>query len=429
MKRYSLILAALFLLIPQGVLAGTIYEYTNHGDTISTVDTNFFPPDLGPYTTTGSWGGADIYGQVYIQNPTAGAVSGATFTLFKGPVAATATQCGEFRATPAQNTVISTGVMQLYTFDFSQWVQVNPCTLSPGDSIWVGIAHVITPNTLGTTGVSAYVVLSGDPIGDGTTRIIDNIPNDGTTIATTSDATVGTDIFLNPTDFNQGVNLVRVALTRNQNALAAVDPGLIAQTFNFPLDTSNVGFATLSTTTAPLAEGLYTMTTQIRKSSVLSNVVNFFGLQSFYDPGVVVQQISHFTAGQLTPFDIYVASSSGAFGAFGGPGTTASTSASDCALFKLSSCLSYLFIPSSATLYSYSLLGSTLAQKPPFGYFTQARQLLTSATTTSASTTLPLIAVVASTLFTPLDTIIGYLLWLALLIWVILRIARWEFQT
>jgi len=89
--------------------------------------------------------------------------------------------------------------------------------------------------------------------------------------------------------------------------------------------------------------------------------------------------------------------------------------------------ITYLFVPSSASLNQFSALKDLVAVKPPFGYFTSIKSYLNSLSSTSTPAfTLPA-EIEDITFFTTLRTELIWILWIFFGFWVIKRIARFDF--
>lgn len=89
----------------------------------------------------------------------------------------------------------------------------------------------------------------------------------------------------------------------------------------------------------------------------------------------------------------------------------------------------FLFYPQPTTLWSFRELQNDLANKPPFAYWTAAKEgieLLTSGTSTIASADLSAIASTAPILGT-FKTAFGWLLWAMFLFWLVRRFANYDF--
>lgn len=204
----------------------------------------------------------------------------------------------------------------------------------------------------------------------------------------------------------------------------AVSPSLCAHTIYMPIenifetDPPNFSFNVSSTTYEIGTAGTYQGTWKITQPSF-----SLFGIDFW--TSTLTSTTTYFTIGAQTSFDVaYLATMNRSFGS-----TTATSTPSDCQIWKLSDCINYLFIPDPDGLafVKFSQMKETLMRKPPFGYFAQISSALTNASTTTASTTPVGITVVASIL-SPLRTGLSLLLWFMLLLWIFHRIRKFEFQ-
>ena len=89
--------------------------------------------------------------------------------------------------------------------------------------------------------------------------------------------------------------------------------------------------------------------------------------------------------------------------------------------------LTYLFVPTSASLTQYSNLKDMLILKPPFGYWNSIKTDLNNLTATGTPAFSLTSQLQNITIFATLKTGLTWILWLIFGIWVIIRIARFDF--
>ena len=216
------------------------------------------------------------------------------------------------------------------------------------------------------------------------TRILSVTPLDGSTISTSTTATIGANVFVNADQFNASEYL-EVSILRNQDNQANANPQLLTTTFDFPI--ASGGENDFTTTTPLTITGVYTLTAQLRQSSLTQNVLNFFGfgeLGAFFANSTLLSTTTSFTLGAPTAFDIFNASTTEALNAFVASSTLSLGVCSNWTQFNLLDCLSLVFTyQPSPMLTEFSTLQKTLFSYAPWGYVTRTMAILTSGATTS----------------------------------------------
>lgn len=245
----------------------------------------------------------------------------------------------------------------------------------------------------GPTQLDTYLVVSSATIPDTSTRIISSTPAGGSTQATSSSFTFGSDIYINTNDYDDDWYF-RLRYKRNQDDQAAVS--LIAAegglwntiTWDAPLD---IGENNLSTTT-DLSEanyGEYTIELQIRKPSWTNSIAEFFGLGNLTDNEIVVSSTTQFTLVQRTAYDIFVASTTAQINEFFASSTLSIADAkAACGLsitgFSITDCLGFLFGWQSQPMsLAIENIKTGFFRYAPWGYITRSVVIMT---TTSTST-------------------------------------------
>jgi hypothetical protein len=182
-------------------------------------------------------------------------------------------------------------------------------------------------------------------------------------------------------------------------------------------------FSVSSTTNAAIfaPEGWYTLTTRLQQPATFLGFSSLLGFSLGYT--TIVSTTTSFVVGTSTTLTQYLESQR--------TQKISSTSAEVCipipGYFSAYDCTNYLFVPPSGLGTSDALLAEF--RKPPFGYFTQAVAMFEGATTSATSTPYPSIAdAIQGGPLGMLRSILAGLLWLLLAVWIIVRIARWEFQ-
>jgi len=285
----------------------------------------------------------------------------------------------------------------------------------------------LTQSDAGGSEFYGYIQNGGTPPdGNVNTRIITVTPPNGTTVATSSAVTIGTEVYLSLNDYLNGGNWsAQIELLQNNffDVQVGASPSLFTEVFRWSLAP---GYTELSTTTEIMTVGSYTLRTTIRKSSVIGSVLDFFGFGSSF--GVVVSTTTQFYAARPSQFDVLSSTTRQALIDFSENASSTATLA-DCGnLFNISQCVAYFVQPSAGSISQYSDLGEDLSRKPPFGYWTLAKDMLS---TTTASTTPGIALQGASAVaewFAVLILGISNLILLVAAVWMFQRISLWDWH-
>jgi len=291
----------------------------------------------------------------------------------------------------------------------------------------------VTTDTPGTSFFGEIVYNETPVFGDGPTRIVATVPRDGTTVATSSAVTLGATIVVNTADWtaalssNAGRWQVVQRLTSGAyhvtGSFGTAGTVIDSRTFTYPITTS--GISVFSTTTSILAQGQYTLVTEIQKQPTLvGNILGFFGLNQ---QAVIVSTTTHFLAATSTTADVFYRNGSISNDLI----TNASTTAADCLTLALTDCLSYLFRPNPSSWQQFDAIDIT--HKPPLGYFFAVSDALS---TTSASTTpsgaIPAVFLVVTTeigsWFGAMLGLLTDIILTALAVWIFVRMSKWDWQ-
>ena len=240
--------------------------------------------------------------------------------------------------------------------------------------------------TCGTV-LDIYFILD-DGNSDFTTGIRTVTPAGGSTIATSTAATFGATGYVNADDYETGMFVqIQYALYSNSQTSVA-NPSALFTTLTFPLTSS--GLFNVSTTSPATRGGQYTMQTQIRKASLLNNVINFFGFSQFANLGITTATSTKFVANQLNGFDVFTASTTASVTAYLASSTLSLAACSSWTSFSLGDCLNLMFVPQLAPI-SEALADfkNGFLSYVPWGYVTRFAVILSG----TATTTLPAIAI------------------------------------
>lgn len=185
------------------------------------------------------------------------------------------------------------------------------------------------------------------------TRFISLSPSNMETVATTTYTFHGADFYVNPKDYQSDLFL-RFKWKRNNDDQAvgayAASQGGIWNTYDFPTNDWNVleGLNRFATTTIFDRGGQYTFTAELRKPTLTNKILGFFGFDGLYDNGLIVASTTQFIAGEMTPYDRFVASTTAQFDAYNNATSTGTASLeqvkADCnpVSFSLTGCLNGL---------------------------------------------------------------------------------------
>jgi len=297
-----------------------------------------------------------------------------------------------------------------------------------------------TPQPIIQLGVGGlpYAII-GDDINDVATSSPFNIsetnfwsvsPYNGATVATSAPASPVFNGIGWMTGWKEGTTM-NVSFIRVHDLFhcAGVSPSLCTTSASTPLlnlfntDPPNFSFNATATTTPLSREGDYQITWSVQQPYLSLFGFNFFSK-------TLTSTTTYLTVGSSTAEDLlYRAISGTSFGS-----TTATSTPSDCNLFKIGDCVNLLFIPSADSLafVKLSQIKDTLTRKPPLGYFAAMASLFGNATTSATSTIALSTGIFGSTIITdmlaPLRTGLSVLLWLILALWIFHRLRKWEFQ-
>lgn len=224
----------------------------------------------------------------------------------------------------------------------------------------------------------------GNFVSNNLTQILAVTPANGVTVSTSTAGTVGANVYISTNDANAGnfVQIQYAPYVGSQTALAS--PQQAFTTIRFPITGS--GYYNLSTTSAFLTVGKYTMQTTIQTQNWLYNILNIYGLGSIVGSNVLTASSTNFIVQQLNGYDIFQASTTQAIQDYLASSTISLASCSSFTSFNLGDCLNLLFVPQSqATLDVVTAFKQQFLSYEPWGYVTRFITILT----TGGTTTLP----------------------------------------
>lgn len=190
----------------------------------------------------------------------------------------------------------------------------------------------------------------------------------------------------------------------------------------FSTEPPNFSF-NLGTTSLPLTkDGDYTL-----RTSITEPMFSLFGFDLFSRD--IVSTTTTFTIGTPTAHDQKQRDIQLALAEEGL--SNASSTPTDCNLFKISDCMNLLFIPSADSLsfVNLSQQKELIFRKPPFGYFSAVKDILNQFSTTTTASTTPVGIGTIATIFAPLLAGLILLLWFILALWIFNRLRLWNFQS
>lgn len=222
----------------------------------------------------------------------------------------------------------------------------------------------------------------------GVTRIIDFIPENATTTATSTTFFLSASVYVNEIDYDDDMFL-RFRYVRNEDLQSAVaNKDVFYTTIDVPI--LSAGFSSVSTTTNVQSIGKYTYYLSIREPSALNNFLGWFGLGNVTDSGVFDEEDSYFIVVQNTYMDAFIeqmASSTAAI--FENPGDLSANldSCSPLGDFNIATCLTALILPDTLQVQALiTTLRTNIFTKAPQGYVTRLIDILGNQATTSLPT-------------------------------------------
>jgi len=237
---------------------------------------------------------------------------------------------------------------------------------------------------------------------DRTRFVLITSPEDEEVIATSTAVTFSSYIYASQRDIGEEISSSDwyVELTVRYNAddqLAIANRALTEKTIIVPYDFVAT-YNEVSTTTMAFdigstipREGRYTITWKLRRPTWTATLTSFFGLDAYFNAGVLAVDTSHFVIGSLTPYDEYMTSiEEGIATSFAS--TTLATLSQRLGTcnplggnFSMLDCVIGLFTldtQSSSTLVEQ--FRTMIATRAPLGYVTRVVDIFTAETATSS---------------------------------------------
>lgn len=306
-------------------------------------------------------------------------------------------------------------------------MSISKCTTGGSPGFVCGTGTVIFTTTLTKAGDTWSI--TGNSSANGT-RITLVEPFPGSTIATSSQLILEASGFLNSADAhaNDYIQWDVHPLTADcpslnwatgcTGAAGELSGRSFRANINPVFPDTDQSFDISSTTLFAMDQaGVYLMHTAVKTSNS-----TFFGLIPLPDVEIVATT-STFTVGQSTTLDQILAASANLVA------TTTAANLSSCipipGYFILSNCVFTLFVPSTRPDYQFG----ALANKPPFGYWTQMVALFQNASTTGAASTTPVGIGTIGSILSPLVTGLSAILWFLLALWIFHRLRNFNFQS
>lgn len=237
-----------------------------------------------------------------------------------------------------------------------------------------------------------YIATNGEtPLEDLSTRVVQIYPNDGETIATSTEYVLEALINVNSEEWTANDDwFVRFKYVRQQNLQAAVaNTELLWEVIDIPI-TSWPAFDFVQATTSITDIGEYIYKVELRTPSTVNTVLNWFNLGNLFDPGLRDRKEGRFIAVERTALDQFMydmASSTAAFIEDPGIFSGVQDNCNPISGFSAVECISALFVPSqSFMLSSMEATKENILSKVPLGYVTRVVDIMS---TTTASTTPP----------------------------------------
>jgi len=180
---------------------------------------------------------------------------------------------------------------------------------------------------------------------DDTTRIIYTVPLLDETISSSTDATSGANVYVDPGDFDisDGWRMRQRWGYARDGAFAVGSPENFLT--EVEIDITDGGIQLLTHNAGILdREGGYYLETQLRVDSTVGDLVHWFGFQDIFDPGLVVSTTTKFYAGEVTAFDTFMDETEQSLIDFAASSTIPMDACNPSLGFQMRDCLNLLFM-------------------------------------------------------------------------------------
>lgn len=385
MKRYVLLSIVLLALTPLFSYAAIIVDRQPDGISGSAIRYSDAGSSLNGWSTD-DWQSSDI-GQVYywVYDPlqTNGGVIPFS-TQVKGYAAADCSGSALWTESTTTDVTVpsATTTLPVLFADFS----ILNRSISGAGCVTVGTVPLFVSNNLLhyllTQNVGEYSGIFTDSEGiASTTRIIAFVPENGSTIATSS--TAGFEIygFVNEDDWSPGTHVVMKYAPNTAYQASVTNPNLLFTTLDFNI--SQPGFFGFVTTSPVLHGGEYTMQMYIETPSFFTKILSWLGLSDLATWDRNAQRTSSFTAGQKTSYDIFVQETESNLQNY----LNSSTASTTCyvASFDFWGCVNLLFVPQPQPIEETLLdFRDGFLSRYPWGYVTRFMVIVSGTAATSS---------------------------------------------
>jgi len=230
------------------------------------------------------------------------------------------------------------------------------------------------------------------------TRFVLFDPADEEVVATGTPVSLSGYLYINQVDIGDEILTdgwwIEARIRRDRDNQIAVSNITLLDTVLRIDDTFTATYNSFSTTTEFEREGRYTISWTLHRPSWVTSISSFFGLEAYFNAGIVAQETMHIVAGELTAYDTlvdsYVSTIEDSYAS-----TTLSTLTTRLATcnplgsFSMADCLIGLFTldPQSSETVT-NQFRSLIATKAPLGYVTRLVSIFTTETATSSLPTI-----------------------------------------
>jgi len=217
------------------------------------------------------------------------------------------------------------------------------------------------------------------------TRIVSVSPADQEVVATSTTFSLSASIYINEAEYEDDMYL-RFRYVRQddlQAAVACID--CLYTVIDVPIDHFGSSLIEATTSITHIGEHLYYV--EIRKPSVINQVLTWFNLGNLYDPQLIRRSSTRFIAVERTNLDQFIydmASTTAAILSDPGVFEDVAESCNPISGFDFTQCISGLLVPNASQLsVAVNTLQTQVLQKAPVGYITRLITILNGSATSS----------------------------------------------
>lgn len=222
-------------------------------------------------------------------------------------------------------------------------------------------------------------------------------PEDEEVVSSTTDVTFSGYLYINQDDIGNELLTddwwIEIRIRRDSdNQVQVANIALLDTVLRIDDDTGWVaGYHNFSTTSEPFTRsGRYTVNWKLHRHSIFASITSFFGLESYFNAGVLANSQTHFVIDKLNGYDVAVGSFQESLeDSFAS--TTLETLTERLATcnpldnFSVIDCLAGLFTLDSASAENLlTQFKEMIGERAPIGYVTRLIAIMTSATATSS---------------------------------------------